>query len=249
MAVREWDGPRYDRLAGPQTQMGLRVLERLDLAGDECVIDAGCGSGRITAALVRRVPRGRVIGVDASPSMIEMARSRLGPDVDLRVCDLLELDVGEPVDAVLSTATFHWISDHERLFARLRRALRPGGRLVAQCGGEGNIARVRDAAGAVAQREPYAAHLAVWVDPREYAGAEQTEARLLGAGFSYASCWLAPVDAQLREPREFLQTIVLAPQLDALPEDLRERYLDDVLARLGRRVVADYVRLNIDAVA
>ncbi len=249
MAVRKWDGPRYDRLAGPQTEMGLKVLGRLHLAGDECVIDAGCGSGRITEELVKRLPRGRVIGVDASQSMIDVARERLGSDVELHVCDILELDLEAPADAILSTATFHWIGDHDRLFASLHSVLRPGGRLVAQCGGEGNIARVRQSAGDVATREPYAAHLADWVDPREYAGAEETEARLLGAGFSFASCWLAPVKATLRSPRDFLQTIVLAPQLSALPADLRDGYLDAVLADLGRRVTVDYVRLNIDAAA
>ena len=249
MTARKWDGPRYDRLAGPQTEMGLRVLERLKLAGDECVVDAGCGSGRVTEELVRRLPRGRVIGVDASASMIDAARERLGPAVDLRVCDLLEFEPAEPVDAVLSTATFHWIGDHDRLFASLRRVLQARRPPRSPVRGEGNIARVRSCAAEVAEREPFAAHLEGWIDPREYAGAEESEARLMGAGFSFASCWLTPVRTTLSSPREFLQAIVLAPQLAALPDELQETYLDAVLAGLGRRVVVDYVRLNIDAAA
>ena len=118
------------------------MLDRLELSGDETVLDAGCGSGRVTRLLVERVPRGRVIGVDASPSMIAKARESLAATratFDLIVSDLLDLELPEPVDVVFSNATFHWILDHRRLFERLHAALRPGGRMEAQCGGIGNV--------------------------------------------------------------------------------------------------------------
>ena len=139
MSVRDWDGSSYDRISATMEALGRDVLERLELNGDELVFDAGCGSGRITEALIERLPRGQVIGLDQSESMIQAARKRLGAGAELRVCDLLELELEQPADAILSTATFHWIADHPRLFARLRAALQPGGRLVAQCGGRGNI--------------------------------------------------------------------------------------------------------------
>jgi trans-aconitate 2-methyltransferase len=246
--TRTWDGQSYDRISGPMEALGREVLGRLHLRGDETVLDAGCGSGRITQALIERLPRGRVIAVDASQSMVDAARERL-PGADVRVIDLLELELSEPVDAILSTATFHWIGDHERLFARLRGALAPGGRLVAQCGGEGNIDVLRGHANDVLAREPYAAHFADFRPPWNYAGADETRQRLLGAGFAEAECWLAPAPKQPDEPREFLSTIVLGPHYQHLPEELRERFLDDVLALLGEPVVVDYVRLNIDATA
>ncbi len=251
--VRAWDGKSYDRISGPMEALGRAVLDRVELAGDEVVLDAGCGSGRVTEALLERLPRGQVIAIDASPSMVDAARERLGAGtgdrVDVRLLDLLELDLDEPVDAIFSTATFHWISDHERLFARLHAALRPGGRLVAQCGGEGNINVLRGEANAVLAGQPYAEHFADWRPPWNYAGAEETERRLLDAGFVSAHCWLAPAPQQPEHPREFLSTIVLGPHVQHLPEDLREPFLDDVLARLGEPVVVDYVRLNIDASA
>ncbi|MGD1057461.1 MAG: methyltransferase domain-containing protein [Solirubrobacteraceae bacterium] len=249
MPIREWDGNSYDRVSGTMEALGLAVLDRLELSGDELVLDAGCGSGRITQTLIERLPHGRVIAIDESPSMIAAARERLGPDVDLRVIDLLELQLDEPTDAILSTATFHWIADHERLFERLHGALRPGGRLVAQCGGEGNITVLRASANEVLAREPYAQHFLDWQPPWNYAGAETTGQRLLAAGFSTAECWLTPAPREPEHPREFLSTIVLGPHVQQLPEDLRERFMDDVLEELGEPVVVDYVRLNIDAVA
>ena len=249
MPVRDWDGSSYDRISGTMEALGLAVLERLELQGDETVLDAGCGSGRITQALIERLPRGRVIAVDESPSMIAAARERLGPDPDLRVGDLLELELEEPVDAILSTATFHWIKDHERLFARLHAALGPGGRLLAQCGGEGNIDVLRGRAREVTAREPYAEHFRDWQPPWNYAAAEITRERLLAAGFTSAECWLQPAPREPEDPRAFLSTIVLGPHVQQLPEELREPFMDEVLAVLGEPVIVDYVRLNIDAVA
>jgi trans-aconitate 2-methyltransferase len=247
--IRQWDGRSYDRISGPMEALGLEVLARLELGGDELVLDAGCGSGRITQALINRLPRGRVIAVDASSSMVQAAGERLGADADVRRLDLLELELDEPVDAVISTATFHWIADHDRLFRRIHRALRPGGRLLAQCGGEGNIDVLRGEASALLAREPYAEHFADWRAPWNYAAPPRTRERLLDAGFASADCWLQLAPTQPEHPREFLATIVLGPHVQQLPESLREPFMDDVLERLGEPVVVDYVRLNIDATA
>src|SRR5438445_1078745 len=251
--VRSWDGQSYDRVSGPMEALGRGVLARLPLRGDETVLDAGCGSGRITQALLEPLPRGGVIAVDSSASMLAAASERLADarragERRLQLClaDLLELELAQPVDAVLSTATFHWIADHERLFRRLRAMLRVGGRLVAQCGGEGNIDGLRGRARAVQEREPYAAHFSGWRPPWNYAAPAPTRARLLRAGFAEAECWLEPAPCEPAHPREFLATIVLGPHVQQLPERLREPFMDDVLAE---PVIVDYVRLNIDATA
>jgi trans-aconitate 2-methyltransferase len=247
--VRDWDGTTYDRISAPQTAWGREVLERLPLNGDELVLDAGCGSGRVTEMLLERLPRGRVIAVDASASMVAAARERLGESADVREMDLEALELEEPVDAILSTATFHWIADHERLFARLHAALRPGGRLVAQCGGEGNVHRTRLAAQAVGKQEPFARYMAGWEGPWNFSSAELAQERLLAAGFREARCWLYNVTVQPPEPREFLRTVNLGSHLLRLPEDLREPFVAAVHERVGEPYTLDYVRLNIDAVA
>jgi trans-aconitate 2-methyltransferase len=227
---RAWDGRTYDRGGTPQAEWGRAVLERLDLVGDETVLDVGCGSGRVTEMLLERLPRGRVIAVDGSASMLEAARERLaGRPVEFVEADLLALDFGgRTVDAVLSTATFHWIRDHARLFARLHAALRPGGRLVAQCGGRGNLARV------LARTEAVAA------EPEEL---------LLGAGFAEARAWLLEAPVHPPEPPVFLGSVILTAWLEHLPEALRDPFVADVLAGLPEPFEADYVRLNLDAVA
>ena len=229
--------------------LGQAVLDRLALEGDETVLDAGCGSGRLTEQLIARLARGKVVAVDVSASMVAAARERLGPGADVRQADLLTFALERPVDAIFSTATFHWIADHDALFERLHGILKPGGRLVAQCGGEGNIIKLRGRAAAVMEREPYARHFATFKAPWNYANPADTETRLRAAGFAEARCWLQPAPTEPSDPREFLATIVLGPHVQHLPDPLQEPFMDDVMAVLGEPVVVDYVRLNIDATA
>jgi trans-aconitate 2-methyltransferase len=227
----------------------MEVLKRLQLHGDEAAIDAGCGSGRVTAELARRLPEGRVLAVDGSEAMVAKAHERLGDRVSYLVADLSELEVDEPVDLVFSTATFHWIRDHERLFRQLRAVLRPGGRLVAQCGGEGNVARHAEAIAAVAARPQFAEHFGETSGIWNFAAAGETETRLRGAGFAEARCWLQPKPVQPPDPLAFTSTVTLGPLLALLPAELQRPFAEAVLAESEQPLVLDYVRLNIEAVA
>src|SRR5688500_760359 len=147
-----WDARTYDRSSAPQQAWASEVLTRLaGIAQDATVLDVGCGTGRVTEALQALVPRGRVQAIDASPDMVELAQRRLGDRAEIRCQDVLDLELAEPVDAIVSTATLHWVTDHDRLWDRLARALKPGGVLEVQCGGEDNIARVREVIDAVAR--------------------------------------------------------------------------------------------------
>ena len=146
MPTRDWNASSYDGVSAPQQEWGAAVVARLALRGDETVLDAGAGTGRVSEMVLERLPRGALIAVDGSPSMAALARERLADERVSVICsDLLALELPERVDAVISTATFHWILDHDALFERMRALLREGGQFVAQCGGEGNIARVREA--------------------------------------------------------------------------------------------------------
>lgn len=247
--AREWDAETYDAVSDPQFEWGMEVLERLELRGDEVAVDAGCGSGRVTAELAKRLPRGRVIAVDGSEAMVEKAKERLGDDADYMVSDLGALELDEPVDLVFSTATFHWIQDHDRLFRQLRSCLEPGGRLVAQCGGQGNVAAHSKAIATVAADPEYAPHLGEARGLWNFASPEETEPRLRDAGFIEARCWLENKPVQPERPLEFLSVVTLGPILDQLPEEKRRSYAEAVLAQHESPLVLDYVRLNIEAVA
>jgi trans-aconitate 2-methyltransferase len=244
MRPRDWDAASYERVSAPLEAMGRDVLDRLQLRGDERVLDAGCGTGRVTAALVERLPRGEVIAVDGSPAMVEQARERLGGAADVRVADLLELELERPVHAILSTATFHWIADHDRLFTRLREALVPGGRLAAQCGGEGNVAALEAAARKVGEREPFAPALAGWPGPWTFASPAETEERLRRLGWLDVWTWAFPVRVEPEDPHEYLGTVALGSHLERLAPALRGPFVDAVIAEL-EEPVAHYVRLNI----
>jgi trans-aconitate 2-methyltransferase len=250
-ATKDWDAASYQRISLPHEEWANLLLERLAPSPAEVVLDAGCGTGRVTTKLVEALPEGRVIAVDGSPAMVEKVREVLRPTDEAFVADLTALELAEPVDAVISSAVFHWIPDHDALFKRMRAALKPGGRMEAQCGGEGNIEAFRDASGEVAAREPYAAHLkaAGFEEPWYYAGVPETEERLRMAHFIVSDVSLQPWEVTPPDPREFMRTLITKPHIDALPAELHEQFLDDVLAVTGEPLTIRYVRLNISAVA
>jgi len=246
---REWDAETYDAISDPQFSWGMEVLERLELRGDEAAIDAGCGSGRVTEELLKRLPGGSLLAVDASEAMVEKARDRLGEGATYMVADLAELEVDEPVDLIFSTATFHWILDHDALFVHLCRALKPGGRLVAQCGGLGNVAEHAKAIAAVATRPEYGEHFEGMTLMWNFAGSEQTEERLRAAGFAAARCWLEPKPVTPADPLRFTMTVTLGPHLARLPEEKRRPFAEAVLAQSPEPLTLEYIRLNIEAQA
>jgi trans-aconitate 2-methyltransferase len=239
--MRSWDAATYDRVSGPQVAWSEAILDRLHLRGAETVLDAGCGSGRVTQLLLDRLPHGRVVALDADADMVRAARQRFAGDPRVEVVhqSLLELDLPEPVDAVFSGATFHWVLDHDELFRRLGAAMRPGARLSAQCGGEGNIARVKGIAERLYTGEP--------PHPWLYAGPEETRERLERSGFAEIQTWLQPSPVTPPEPLTFLHDVILGPYVQRLPEDERIPFAQAVLDELGDPPVLDYVRLNITA--
>ena len=241
----DWDARTYDRIADPMHRWGLSVLDRLPLAGDERVLDAGCGSGRVTEVLAERLPNGQILALDASPSMLVEARRRLGRFGD-RIT-FIEADLGrplllgEPVDAVLSTATFHWIPDHATLFRNLAAVMRPGARLMAQCGGAGNIEGLLEVARTVDPRlDP----------PFTFATPLDTAARLEAAGFANVEVWLTDEPVRL-EPgsafESYLETVCLREHVAGLAAPQRSAFIIEVARRMPEPLL-DYVRLNIVAV-
>lgn len=240
----DWDAATYDRVADPMFRWGVEVVGWLDLRGDERVLDAGCGSGRVTEVLLERLPRGSVVALDLSPAMLEEAQRRLAPfgdRVEYVLADLARaLPVRGRVDAVLSTATFHWVPDHDALFRNLAAVLRPGGRLAAQCGAAGNIRRVLEAAARAGVG---------WEGPWRFPTVEETRARLERSGFVDVEVWAHEEPTRV-EPREaletYLRTVCLRAHVERLPPAGRDGFVRRA-AELLRDSEIDYVRLSIRA--
>ncbi len=290
--AREWDASSYHRLSDRQFGWGLKVLERLALRGDESVLDAGCGTGRVTAKLAALLPRGHLVAVDLSENMVRAAcqtlfpdcppgesrlsrsagsdarkrnpervegaqqaphRSESGPSIHLLCADLAALPFRHAFDVIFSTATFHWVKDHQRLFDRLFQALKPGGLLEAQCGGGPNLARLRQRTGALMQQPAYSHFFVDWEDPWNYADPGTTGRRLRDAGFVDHETWLESAGFKLstaEEYRQYLATVTLHRHVAHITDPaLRERFLNE----LAQQAISDpdfeldYWRLNIHA--
>jgi trans-aconitate 2-methyltransferase len=197
----------------------------------------------VTEALLELVSDGRVLAVDASQEMVDVAGERLGDRAVVWCQDVLDLVLEEPVDVVVSTATLHWVPDHDRLWQRLAAALRRGGILEVQCGGRGNIARVREVIDAVvAESFPELEGWSPWV----FAGPQETQARLEAAGFESVRCWLEERPTWSEDLAGFVRSSILPAHMARLPSKRREPFAAVVLERV--REPLDYVRLNVSAI-
>ena len=252
----DWNSDAYHRLSEPQYAWGRTLLKVLELKGDEKVLDAGCGTGRLTAELLDRLPRGQVVAVDASPNMLAKAREFLSPryggHVSFLQADITELPMIESVDGVFSTAAFHWVKDHRKLFRSLFMALRKTGWLLAQCGGGPNLARLRYAVSKLIARDPFVQYFVGWSEPWEYVDERTTADRLLAAGFEDVEVSLreAPVQMQSREDFiEYMRLMTLHTHVAQLPENLQTEFLNELADDAEKRggYVFDYWRLNISA--
>ncbi|HEY1293521.1 MAG TPA: methyltransferase domain-containing protein [Chloroflexota bacterium] len=256
--MTEWDATAYNRLSTPMQTWGEAIVAQLPLRGDETALDLGCGSGRLTEFLLRRLPRGHVIAVDRSANMLDAARQHLAPEFDGRVdyvqSSLDEIEFQEIADLAFSNAALHWITDHPRLFRVIFQSLKPGGWLVAQCGGGPNIARLRARAGRLMTSEPYQAYFGNWTGPWEFASPEVTAQRLGDAGFIdvETSMFEAPVQLASRQATyDYFENVIFGSHLERIPDaTLRVHFLEALTEQSAADdppFRQDYWRVNLRA--
>ena len=240
-----WDAEAYHRLSEPQTFSALRLLAQLDLQGTEVVVDAGCGSGRVTAKILERLPHGKVVALDLSPAMLDLARQVLQPTASQAVefvrADLQEFCMPRVAHGIFSSMAVHFVADPARMYKNLARTLKPGGWLAVQYGAAGSSSRkngplIQDLL-QVLQRAPYAAHVHGWT-PMFHGGAvHSTQQFLRDAGFVgiEVQCLHDDYSPQQRALlREFMETVVMRQPMLQLPEALRPAFLADVHAVTAR---------------
>lgn len=250
--MSDWDAAGYHRVSDPQWSWGLRVLERLSPAARERILDLGCGTGRLACEILQRAPRVTVTALDRSWTMLAQATGSSN-GIHFVQADATSLPFAAVFDAVFSTAAFHWVRDHDRLFAAIYGVLRPGGRLVSQAGGGPNLARLYERAAEVARRAEFARCFQPWSDRWTFAGVEATQARMQRAGFVDIEVWLEPAPTTFADARafaEFTSTVCLRHHLDRLPPSDRAAYVSRITALAADDdppFTLDYWRLNIDA--
>jgi ubiquinone/menaquinone biosynthesis C-methylase UbiE len=249
----DWDAARYHKLSDPQREWGLRVLERLAPKDGEWILDIGCGTGRLTAAIAAEAPRSRVVATDRSGEMLREAYSHFAKSVGFVQADGICLPFDEAsFDAVFSTATFHWITDHDALFAEVHRVLRPGGRLVSQCGGGPNLHRLYRHARALRTSADYAPYFADWADPWHFSTTDQAASKMTNAGFRDIRISLEPAPtpfADIDSYKAFVTTVCLRHHVGRLPSELREPFVHTLAVAAAADdppLTLDYWRLNID---
>ncbi len=252
---REWNSEVYHRVSNPQFEWGKKVLDRLRLKGDETAMDAGCGTGRLTAELLERLPRGRVLAVDVSRNMLQKAEGFLKPRFDGRVrcveADLADLPFEAECDGIFSTAAFHWVKDHDAMFRGLSRSLKPGGWIEAQAGGRGNLEDVHSRVQDLMERPEFSTFFDSWETPWEFPSPETTTRRMLQAGFADAEAWLEPAAIRLQgrdQYRDFLREVILRPFLARIDDpDLKAKFVEELVeqAVADPEFKLDYVRINL----
>jgi len=250
--MTDWDAGKYHRLSDPQFAWGRQLAEKLAPKAGERILDLGCGTGRLTTELAASCPDVRFVGGDVSHAMLTEAR-RANPRLAWVRTDGSALPFAAAFDAVFSAATFHWIADHAALFRDVYAALKPGGRLIAQCGGGPNLHRLLDRTHALMDSADFCGFFVNWRDPWVFAGTPETRADLAEAGFLDVGVSLEPEPTTLPDRAaytDFISCVCVRHHVDRLPPEERRRFvgaLADAAAGDDPPFTLDYWRLNMSA--
>jgi trans-aconitate 2-methyltransferase len=230
-----WDADAYSKASSIQKKWGLELLDKLNLHGDERVLDIGCGDGKLSIEIAARVPGGFVVGIDSSEEMIDFARKRYPaeeyPRLSWQAMDATALIFTEEFDIVFSNAVLHWIFDQTSVLNGVRRALKPGGRLLFQMGGRGNVNAMGIALGTVMGLDRWQPYFTDFRFPYGFYAPDQYGEWLEEAGLEPARIELVTKDMAF-ESREMLAAWIRTtwmPFTEKVPEDLREAFTAEVV--------------------
>jgi trans-aconitate 2-methyltransferase len=232
--VAAWDGADYERHSAHQRQWGGDLVAELPLRGNERILDLGCGDGSLTRRLADRVPQGFVLGIDAAAGMLDAAQARTRVNLRFEQADMATVAFDREFDLIFSNAALHWVDGHTALLERLHRALRPGGRLRAQLGGDGNcpalLRCIRHQMGAGAS--PYAEALVGFRWPWFFPSAAEYDELLRASPFAEWRVGMEPKDRTFATAEAligWMDNPCLIPFLQALPPDMRQPFRSGVV--------------------
>jgi trans-aconitate 2-methyltransferase len=264
-----WDAETYHKVSDIQESWAIELLEKRKVGENEIVMDAGCGTGRVTKIIANKVKRGKVYAVDVDENMIINAKKNLKdlPNIVFVKSDLADVILPEKIDLVFSNAVIHWILDHKKLFTNFWNLLKPGGKLLIQCGGKGNLDTIPNTLEKVRKSKRFNQYFENWKIPWNFASSEDTIKILNEIGFKDVQANLEEKKAKFRNLQEyilFMKTVVMKPYLSYLSttdnnnNKIKNLFIDEFLNELynnnkntNRKQNIDlelnYVRLNITA--
>jgi trans-aconitate methyltransferase len=259
--MHKWNPEEYAKHSAAQFAWARELIGRLNLRGDESVLDIGSGDGKVTAELAAALPRGRVVGIDGSHEMVEFARAHFDdkrfPNLEFVCMDARRIELNRRFDIVFSNAALHWIEDHLAVLKGLTRVMRRGGKLIISCGGRGNAMEILEAVEAVTAKDRWRKYFEGFVFPYHFYGPAEYSRWLPEAGLSSLRVELVPKD--MPQPgaeglAAWIRTTWL-PFTERVPESEREEMIQEVTKAHVKRFPPDargnihvkMVRLEVEA--
>ena len=261
MSTYKWDAIDYEQFSQAQQKWARELIGKSDLAGEQSILDLGCGDGKITAEIANIVKRGSIVGVDSSNAMIELAQKRYPnnkyPNLSFQVMDAINLLFAEQFDLVFSNAVLHWVKNHKPIVEGIYRSIKPSGKILLQMGGEGNAEGILSVLDQLQTSTEWKKYFTDFNFPYGFLGIEEYERLLDESGFMINRVELIPKDME-HDGVSGLQAWIRStwlPYLECIPENKRSTFIERVSAEYikqeavdsGAKVHVAMVRIEVEA--
>ena len=258
----KWDATDYQKNSEVQLTWGKELIAKLDLHGNEHILDIGCGDGKVTAEIAAHVPGGKVVGIDSSSDMTDLACTTFPvtdfPNLRFLQMDARELTFSNEFDIIFSNAVLHWVDDHRKVLSGIYKGLKTPGKILLQMGGRGNVAAMMAVMRSITDKAQWKEYFEEFMSPFYFCSVAEYSDWLKETGFEPVRLELIPRDMTHRGREGFLGWIrtIWHPFIHRVPESKHQEfirqaadlYLTNHPMDMEGLVHIDVVRLEVEAV-